>query len=243
MARPGAALFVSDIHLSPHAPATADRFLAFLAGPAREATSLTILGDLFDYWAGDDDLADPFNARIVAALRRLPEQGVPLSFMAGNRDFLVGDDFATAAGVTLLPDPCLRDIAGIDTLLTHGDALCTDDADYQRFRAQVRSPEWRHSFLARPLAERRSEIAALRARSEAEKQRKPMQIMDVNAEAVAAALRSHGAQALIHGHTHRQGMHVHHIGDHICRRWVLGDWHPECGSALGCSSAGWAFRD
>lgn len=241
MAKPGTALFVSDIHLSPHEAATADRFLAFLAGPAREAASLTILGDLFDYWAGDDDLADPFNARIVTALRQLSAQGVTLSFMAGNRDFLVGDDFAAASGVTLLPDPCLRDIAGIDTLLTHGDALCTDDADYQRFRAQVRSPAWRTAFLARPLVERRREIEALRARSEAEKRRKPMQIMDVNAEAVAAVLREHGAQCLIHGHTHRQGEHPQIVDGRERRRWVLGDWHPERGSVLFCHPSGWRF--
>lgn len=243
MARSGAPLFVSDVHLSPHEPATADRFLAFLAGPARAAANLTILGDLFDYWAGDDDLADPFNARIVAALRRLSEQGVPLSFMAGNRDFLVGDEFATAAGMTLLPDPCLHEIGGIKTLLTHGDALCTDDADYQRFRAQVRSPEWRRSFLARPLAERRREIEALRAQSESEKRRKPMQIMNVNADAVATTLHTHGAQAMIHGHTHRQGCHLHRVDGHDCPRWALGDWHPERGNALACAHDGWHWPE
>ncbi len=163
--------------------------------------------------------------------------------MAGNRDFLVGSDFAAATGATLLPDPCLHDIGGVKTLLTHGDALCTDDADYQRFRAQVRSPEWRSGFLARPLAERRREIEALRARSEAEKRLKPMQIMDVNADAVAATLHTHGAQAMIHGHTHRQGRHVHSVGGRACPRWVLGDWHPERRSVLACSTAGWSFSD
>lgn len=241
MANPGTALFVSDIHLSPHEAAIVDRFLAFLAGPAQHAASLTILGDLFDYWAGDDDLADPFNARIVTALRGLSEQGTTVSFMAGNRDFLIGDDFGAAAGAALLPDPCLRDIAGVRTLLTHGDALCTDDVDYQRFRAQVRSPEWRTAFLARPLAARRHEIEALRARSEAEKKIKPLAIMDVNAEAVAAALRTHDAQAMIHGHTHRQGGHVHVIDGRARPRWTLGDWHAGRGEALVCAPAGWYF--
>jgi len=214
-------------------------FRDFLAGPARNAARLTILGDLFDYWAGDDDLADPFNARIVAALRTLSDSGVKLEFMAGNRDFLIGAAFAKAAGLSLLPDPLVRDIDGVRTLLTHGDALCTDDADYQRFRAQVRDPAWRTAFLARPLAERKREIEALRARSEAEKKIKPLAIMDVNAAAVSAALAEHGAQAMIHGHTHRQGRHDH--AGHP--RWVLGDWHAGCGNALVCDPAGWHWLD
>lgn len=241
MASTGTALFVSDIHLSPHEAAIVDRFLAFLAGPARQAASLTVLGDLFDYWAGDDDLADPFNARIVAALRALADSGVAVGFMAGNRDFLVGADFAAAAGLTLLPDPSLHDIAGVSTLLTHGDTLCTDDADYQRFRAHVRDPAWQAAFLARPLADRKREIEMLRARSEAEKKIKPADIMDVNAEAVATALLAHGAHAMIHGHTHRQNRHVHAIDGRECVRWVLGDWRPERGSALACDAEGCRF--
>ena len=233
------ALFISDLHLSPHAAGTVHLFFDFLAGPARNAGSLTILGDLFDYWAGDDDLADPFNARIVAALLNLSDSGVRLEFMAGNRDFLIGEAFAAAAGLTLLPDPVVRDIGGIKTLLTHGDALCTDDADYQRFRAQVRAPAWRTTFLARPLAERKREIEALRARSEAEKKIKPMAIMDVNAGAVAAMLAEHGAHAMIHGHTHRQGCHAHAVAGVSCPRWVLGDWHADRGNALLCDSTGW----
>jgi UDP-2,3-diacylglucosamine hydrolase len=236
-----AELFISDLHLSPHEPGTAALFLDFLAGPARDAASLTILGDLFDYWAGDDDLADPFNTHIVAALRSLSDSGVRLEFMAGNRDFLIGDDFAAAAGLSLMPDPLVRNIDGTLTLLTHGDALCTDDPDYQRFRTQVRDPAWRMTFLARPLTERKYEIEALRARSEAEKQNKPMAIMDVNADAVVAALAGHNAQAMIHGHTHRQGRHEHRVAGKSCPRWVLGDWHADRGNALLCDSAGWRW--
>lgn len=235
------ALFISDIHLSPHEPATAERLLAFLGGPARTAASLTILGDLFDYWVGDDDLDDPFNARIVAALRALADAGVVLSFMAGNRDFLIGDDFAVAAGLELLTDPCIRDIAGTPTLLTHGDLLCTDDADYQHFRRQVRGPAWRSQFLAKPLGVRKAEIAALRARSEREKKIKPLSIMDVNAGAVAAMLRQHRVRTLIHGHTHRQGQHSHMVDGQACARWVLGDWGISRGGGLVCTSAGWHF--
>ncbi|MDO8960433.1 MAG: UDP-2,3-diacylglucosamine diphosphatase [Rhodocyclaceae bacterium] len=237
------ALFISDIHLSPFEPATAERFLAFLAGPAQAAASLTILGDLFDYWAGDDDLPDPFNARIITALRNLAATGVAVSFMAGNRDFLVGDAFAAAAGISFLPDPCVRDVAGVATLLTHGDTLCTDDADYQRFRCQVRDPAWRTNFLALPLAARKTEITALRQRSENEKKIKPLAIMDVNADAVVAALRQHHVRALIHGHTHRQGQHTHTVDGQPCVRWVLGDWGASRGAALACTTAGWHFID
>lgn len=204
---------------------------------------MTILGDLFDYWAGDDDLVDPFNARIVTALRALADAGVAIAFMAGNRDFLIGDAFAAAAGLSLLPDPTVREITGIRTLLTHGDLLCTDDHAYLRFRAEVRDPRWRSDFLARPLSERKRTIAALRLESEAEKRQKPSAIMDVNAEAVAKALAEHRAEALIHGHTHRQGRHEHRLADRTCLRWVLGDWHPGQGNALDCTADEWRWLD
>ncbi len=242
----GSELFISDLHLSAHestTAATVTRFLKFLEGPARQSTRLTILGDLFDYWAGDDDLADPFNTRIAAALHALADHGVTIDLMVGNRDFLIGNAFATAAGVTLLNDPAIREVGGIKTLLMHGDTLCTDDADYQRFRAHVRSPAWQSQFLARPLAERKREIETLRARSETEKRIKPMAIMDVNAQAVTALMRSHSADALIHGHTHRQGSHIHQVDGRACQRWVLGDWHAQRGSALRCAATGWGFTD
>jgi UDP-2,3-diacylglucosamine hydrolase len=241
--QPGAALFVSDLHLSPDAPATVARFLNFLASTARTAASLTILGDLFDYWAGDDDLADPFNANIVDALRNLSDASVKIFFMAGNRDLLIGAGFADAAGLTLLPDPCIRDIHGVKTLLSHGDALCTDDDDYQRFRSVVRDPAWQIRFLARPLSERKAEIAALRQRSQDEKKIKPLAIMDVNPDSVIVALRQHGAQALIHGHTHRQGLHTLPVDGRACQRWVLGDWHADRGGALACTANGCKFID
>lgn len=239
--RHGTALLVSDLHLSPDAPATTGRFLRFLAGPARRADTLFILGDLFDAWAGDDDLAAPFNAAIVAALNGLADAGTAVFFMPGNRDFLVGDAFAAAAGLTLLPDPCVRAIGDGPTLLTHGDTLCTDDADYQRFRATVRTPAWRENFLGQPLAERKTAIAALRAASETEKQNKPMPLMEVNETAVAALLQEYGVRDLIHGHTHRQGRHTHLVAGRTCRRWVLGDWHAERSSVLACTAAGWDF--
>jgi len=237
----GTVLFISDLHLSPDAPATTARFHAFLSGVARHATSLTILGDLFDYWAGDDDLDDRFNAEIVAALRKTADAGIKIDFMAGNRDFLIGDVFAAAAGLSLLPDPSVLTISGVKTLLTHGDTLCTDDADYQRFRRQVRDPAWQAAFLARPLVERKAEIAGLRQRSDSEKSIKPLAIMDVNADTVITTLKQHGAASIIHGHTHRQGQHTHLVDGQPCQRWVLGDWHADRGDALACGANGWHF--
>ncbi|MCX8085957.1 MAG: UDP-2,3-diacylglucosamine diphosphatase [Rhodocyclaceae bacterium] len=228
----GADLFIADLHLSPATPEISERFERFLAGPARQARRLFILGDLFEAWAGDDDLADPFNARIVTALRAAAAQGTALYFLPGNRDFLVGNDFVAAAGCTLLPDPYACELAGRRALLTHGDLLCTEDIDYQRFRAEVHSTAWRDAFLAQPLAIRKRQIAALRAQSETEKQTKPAALMDVEAATVAAWLADSGAELLIHGHTHRPGRHTHTVAGRTCERWVLGDWRPGHGNAL-----------
>jgi UDP-2,3-diacylglucosamine hydrolase len=231
-----AVLFISDLHLAASRPMSNQQFFALLAGPVREAYALYILGDLFDYWAGDDDLADPFNLSVVDALRACAAV-TPIFIMRGNRDFLLGERFAAASGVRLIDDPMRINLYGISTLLLHGDAQCTDDEDYQRFRAEVRSPAWISAFLATPLPERKTRIEALRAQSETEKQRKPLQIMDVNRHAVETLLREHGYPRLIHGHTHRPAKHEHWIDEHHCERWVLGDWY-ECGSYLRCDASG-----
>lgn len=226
-------LFVSDLHLCSSRPQSCRIFLDFLAGPARRAQALYILGDLFEYWAGDDDIDNPFNASIAGALRTCAAH-VPVHLMHGNRDFLLGDRFARTAAVRLIEDPILIDCGGAPTLLTHGDALCTDDADYMRFRADVRSKQWIDAFLATALPERKSKIEALRRESEAEKKRKPSEIMDVNAAAVATLLREHGYPRLIHGHTHRPARHEHLVDAHRCERWVLADWYAS-GSYLRCT--------
>lgn len=234
------ALFISDLHLCSTRPKIARLFLDFLARQARQADSLYILGDLFDYWAGDDaldDPAEPFNLSICAALKQLADSGTRVFFIAGNRDFLAKSGFAGASGAILLAEPQLVDIAGTPTLLLHGDTLCTDDLAYQEFRATVRTDAWRKAFLAQPLAERKTRIEALRLQSEDEKRSKPAASMDVNAEAVAAALRSHGYPRIIHGHTHRPARHTHAIDGHFCERWVLGDWY-ESGSYLRCDASG-----
>lgn len=235
-----AALFISDLHLCPTRPTIARLFLDFLARQARQADALYILGDLFDYWAGDDaldDPAEPLNLAICAVLKQLADSGTRVYFIAGNRDFLAGPGFADASGAILLAEPQLVNIAGAPTLLLHGDTLCSDDLAYQDFRATVRTDAWSKAFLALPLAERKTRIAALRQQSEHDKQSKPAAIMDANAEAVAAALRSHGYPRIIHGHTHRPALHTHAIDGHLCERWVLGDWY-EGGSYLLCDASG-----
>jgi UDP-2,3-diacylglucosamine hydrolase len=226
-------LFISDLHLCGSRPEICRIFFDFLAGPARRAEALYILGDLFEYWAGDEDVDDSFNAGIVDALRTCAAH-VTVHLMHGNRDFLLGDRFARAAAVQLIEDPVLIDCDGVPTLLTHGDALCTDDAGYMRFRAEVRSRQWIEAFLATALTERKTKIEALRRESEAEKTRKPSEIMDVNAAAVATLLREHGYPRLIHGHTHRPAIHEHLVDGHRCERWVLADWYAS-GSYLRCA--------
>ncbi len=223
-------LFISDLHLCQTRPHITRLFLTFLQHQARAAQSLYILGDLFEYWAGDDDLDDEHHQQVVNALRALSE--VKIYLMHGNRDLLLGEKFAHACHATLLPDPMLLDLHGRTTLLTHGDLLCTDDVDYQAFRKQVHDPLWQQAFLAQPLTERKSQIAGYRNRSEQEKSYKSEAIMDVNAEAVAGMLRQYQYPSLlIHGHTHRMGRHAMNIEGHACERIVLGDWY-DSGSYL-----------
>jgi UDP-2,3-diacylglucosamine hydrolase len=219
------ALFISDLHLSAEHADTVAAFLAFLQGPAREAGSLFILGDLFEYWAGDDDIDAPFNRDMCAALKALSATGVELFYMTGNRDLLAGDDFARTTGMRLLHDPSLLVLGEQRILLSHGDALCTDDHAYQAYRQQVRDPAWQAGFLSQPLAARKAFIESLRKQSETAKQEKALTIMDVNTAAVDALLRGNGLPVLIHGHTHRPARHLHQVDGHECVRWVLSDWH------------------
>ena len=219
-------LFISDLHLTEERPEANERFIEFVEETARRAEALYILGDFFEYWIGDDDLEQPFNAVIAALLASLTRGGVRLYFMHGNRDFLVGDRFCAATGASLLPDPVVHEIQGVHTLLVHGDTLCTDDVEYQAWRRKARDPAFQADFLAKPLAERRRLILLMREKSKEVVQGKPAEIMDVNAQAVIEALRRHGVRRLIHGHTHRPGRHpVGSDGE----RWVLPDWYGRGG--------------
>jgi len=176
-------LFISDTHLCPARPAINSTFFNFLRHAAARAQALYILGDLFEYWAGDDD-DDPFNRSVLAALRELTDRSVSLYLMHGNRDFLIGDRFASACRAKLLPDPTLISLYGAPTLLMHGDMLCSDDFDYQAFRTKVRNPAYQRQFLAQPLSSRKQIIAGLRAENAEEKQFKSDAIMDVTTATV-----------------------------------------------------------
>jgi len=230
-------IFISDLHLCAERPHINRQFFDFIERTASQAGALYILGDLFEYWAGDDDLADPLNAGVAEALRALGAKGTAVFFMHGNRDLLIGREFAQRCGAKLLSDPTLLDLHGTRTLIMHGDTLCTDDTEYQKFRAYAHNPDNQAQFLAQPLAARREQILGLRAQSERSKQEKSNEIMDVSQSAVAETLRSHGYPRLIHGHTHRPAHHVHVVDGHTCERWVLNDWYQR-GGYLRCDASG-----
>ena len=229
------ALFVSDLHLQASHPITAAAFLRFLAERAAAAQQLYLLGDLFEYWAGDDDIADPFHRTIIAALRAVSDAGVAVFWIAGNRDFLVGQGFAAAAGLTLLEEPHVIEIAGHRIALVHGDAQCTADTNYMAFRAQVRQPAWQQQFLSMPLAQRKGIIAGLREGSREAHTMKSDAIMDVTPAAIDALHAATSAATIIHGHTHRPALHVD--GRH--RRFVLPDWELDAAPERG----GWIAVD
>jgi UDP-2,3-diacylglucosamine hydrolase len=229
-------LFVSDLHLDPARPEATARFHRFLDAALPGADALYILGDLFEYWVGDDGLALDFPKSIASDLSRASRLA-PLFFMHGNRDFLAAGAFAAATGAQLIADPARIDLYGRSTLLLHGDTLCTGDLAYQRFRAQVRNPAWQQAVLARPLAERVALAKGLREESDTAKQGKSMEIMDVSREAVESAFAESGCEVMIHGHTHRPGRHVHRAAGRDRVRWVLPDWY-QGGGYLEASPAG-----
>ncbi|MFN3792689.1 UDP-2,3-diacylglucosamine diphosphatase [Massilia sp.] len=237
MSMPGRtfALFVSDLHLQASHPRTADAFFAFLAGRAIHAERLYLLGDIFEYWAGDDDLAEPFHQQVIAAIRAVSDAGTAVYWLAGNRDFLVGPGFAEAAGLSLLEEPHVITAGGKRIALVHGDAQCTADLKYMAFRAQVRDREWQQHFLGMPLAQRKAVIAGLREGSREAQAGKSYEIMDVAPEAVKALFDATQASVIIHGHTHRPALHD--TGGRL--RYVLPDWELDTEPRRG----GWIALD
>lgn len=233
-------LFISDLHLSATHPRTLARFERLLASEARAHAELVILGDLFEYWAGDDATDDDVGNAAIAALQAAAQAGVRVFVMHGNRDLLLGEAFAAAAGATLLADPTLAAIGGATVLLAHGDVYCTRDVAYQRFRAQARNADFQRAFLAKPLAERRAFIGQVRAKSEEVKQATAAEIMDVTPEAIVDAMRAAGVTRMIHGHTHRPATHRFDLDGRSAERWVLPDWdldaEPPRGGYLTCRS-------
>jgi UDP-2,3-diacylglucosamine hydrolase len=236
------ALFISDLHLQESHPRTAEAFFRFLAERAPHAKQLYLLGDIFEYWAGDDDLDEQFNRRVIAALRTVSDAGVDVYSSAGNRDFLVGAGFARAAGLTLLAEPHVATIGAQRVALVHGDAECTGDVKYMEFRAQVRQPAWQQQFLALPLAQRKAIIAGLREGSREAHTTKSYEMMDVTPAAVAALFDATGTDVIIHGHTHRPALHE----DGGKRRYVLPDWEldaePQRGGWIAIDSGGAVTR-
>lgn len=230
-------LFISDLHLCAERPRMTTLFAQFLDQITPRTSALYILGDLFEYWIGDDQLDhDPLARDVAARIKRVADRGTAIFFMHGNRDFLIGARFAKETGVTLLPDPTIIDLDGQRTLLMHGDTLCTDDIAYQNFRAQVRTPEWQRDLLQKSYAARDALARSLRSQSDVEKSLKAEAIMDINTDAVTRAFSEHHVPLLIHGHTHRPAMHQVRCNDSptapLCTRWVLPDWHEKGGYLL-----------
>ncbi|MCD7099782.1 UDP-2,3-diacylglucosamine diphosphatase [Stenotrophomonas sp. MMGLT7] len=230
-------LFISDLHLDPSRPAITELFLRFLREEASAADALYILGDLFEAWIGDDVPSETADA-VATALHALAGSGVPTYFMHGNRDFLVGRDYAGRAGFRLLPDPCVIELYGQPTLLTHGDLLCTDDTAYQAFRAQTRDPAFQAQFLSQPIPARIAFAQKARAASQARQselkhddQAQFESITDVAPAEVQATFARYGIDRMIHGHTHRPAIHHLDVDGHPCTRIVLGDWYEQ-GSVL-----------
>jgi UDP-2,3-diacylglucosamine hydrolase len=222
--------FVSDLHLDDARPHIVADFERFCTSEARQADALYVLGDLFEAYVGDDDDC-ALNARVATALHSVAAAGVPVFYLAGNRDFLLGDAYAQRCGIRILADGSVIDLHGTPTLVLHGDVLCTDDAAYLAFRQQVRDPTWQATFLAQPLAARRAFAAQARDASRAHTSSTDMAIMDVNQNAVERALRHAGVTRMIHGHTHRPAIHDFTLDGKPARRIVLGDWY-EHGSVL-----------
>ncbi|WP_028216939.1 UDP-2,3-diacylglucosamine diphosphatase [Paraburkholderia oxyphila] len=230
--RPHAArpfFFISDLHLSEAIPRTVAAFEHFINVTADQADSVFILGDLFEYWIGDDMLADPFFARMTALMHTLSERGIALYIMHGNRDFLLGRRFMKAAGAIWLPDPIAITAFGTRIALAHGDALCTDDRGYQFFRRFARNRLAQLLFLAWPFRWRRRLAERMRHKSEAGRERPALPKYDVTTKGVAALFRRARANAIIHGHTHRPARHQEPGGT----RWVLPDWELDHGKPRG----------
>lgn len=221
-------LFISDLHLEAERPDITQAFFSFLEEHASKAQALYILGDFFNVWLGDDYVTE-LNTQVAEALQTLTKAGLKIKLMHGNRDFLMGKDFAKRCGAELIEEPYLLAAYEQEILLMHGDILCTRDLDYMAFRSMVRDPEWQESFLARPIAERIAYAEQAREQSKAMSSNKAEDIMDVTPEAVTALMQKYKIDTLIHGHTHRPYIHNLNSGSETssAKRLVLGDWEQD----------------
>jgi UDP-2,3-diacylglucosamine hydrolase len=238
-------LFISDLHLDAERPRITELFGQFIRSEARGADALYILGDLFEAWVGDDDPSET-GAFVASELHALGQSGVPVYFIRGNRDFLIGEAFARRAGARVLPDPSVVMLYSRPTLVQHGDLLCTDDVAYQQFRAQTRHPQWQAQFLSQPLPARIAFAQQARAASKAHQSGLKTQgtmetITDVAPATVAGTFSRYGIDTMIHGHTHRPAMHELDVDGHACLRIVLGDWYDQ-GSVLRVNPDGYDLQ-
>lgn len=229
-------LFISDLHLSGERENITELFIKFLDQRASKADALYILGDLYEVWPGDD-MIQPDYLSSISKLKQLSDNGLPLYVMQGNRDFLMSERFAEISGAKLIEDPTIIDLYGTPTLLMHGDTLCTDDIDYQKFRVMVRDSSWKEKFFSLPNEERLAMTTKYRKVSKVETAKKSMDIMDVNQQAVETTMQEHNIKQLIHGHTHRPAIHDFSINNEKMKRIVLGDWFEQ-GSVLICDESG-----
>ena len=219
-------LFISDLHLSPERPDIIQLFHKFLDEKQGQISDLYILGDFVEYWLGDDDKAEGLSS-VFDRLKTFSDNGHGIFLMHGNRDFLMGQDFADRCGCTLIEEPFVLNSEKNRVLLMHGDVLCTDDTSYQMFRKMVRNKQWQKDFLSKSLEQRTSLAKAMREKSKQETKEKTEEIMDVNQQSVENAFLDHNAQIIIHGHTHRPGMHKLETSQHPATRIVLGDWYKK----------------
>ncbi len=219
-------LFISDLHLSQERPQITELFLTFLQRHAVNAEALYILGDLFEVWLGDDMILPDYQSSIEQ-IHTLVEKGTPVYIMYGNRDFLMREQFENLSGAKLIHEPYLIDLYGTNTLLLHGDTLCTDDIEYQKFRMMVRNPQWQDEMLSKPPAERLALAKKFREISKSETAQKENDIMDVNQQTVLQTMRDNSVYNLIHGHTHRPDTHKFMIDNVEATRTVLADWFKE----------------
>ena len=219
--------FISDLHLSADRPSSLTLFSDFMEKSGRLLDSLYILGDLFDYWIGDDASNALGFESVERALKQTSDSGTKIYFIAGNRDFLVGPDFAARTGIKILKDQTILEIDQQRIMIAHGDQFCIDDVDYIQARAEFMKPSWQQAYLSQSIQERKTVALELRALSEQKKRQKSEEIMDVNPDEIKRILQEHELDILIHGHTHRPYVHkIEHQGKSY-RRYVLGEWTTE----------------
>jgi len=228
--------FISDIHISAEQPEICKQLIDFLENQAQESEALYILGDLFEYWLGDDD-PNPEYKKIKLALRKFSNKNIPTYFLHGNRDFLIGELFAHETNITILPDPSIIELYNDKILISHGDIFCTDDIQYQHIRKQTKDPNWQKMILKKSLKERKKFAYEARRKSLKHIQDANEILMDVNQTEINKTFKKYGLNKIIHGHTHKPAIHNSMINGESCKRIVLGDWYEQ-GSVLEWNQSG-----